>query len=395
MGQIAQIVFNTIPDGFFPAAPAGWGKPTADTTRILSGYFVRGGSTPAVFRFNTAFATNEMEVSIRLPPTLPVASLTLTSRAGGQFIDSSGNGYAMYYRLSGSNIVASVNLVVAYVPSTELFTNTFLQTGNLGKELRFRRNRTTGVMQVVLDTTQLGSDITSTVYDPTYGATSAIETGGGVHTITLTDLSVYLVNSFNGGSSIERGQQNVVYDTTFATITSITSNTAGVTVTGISDTAGDGNADISDFTEGGLYPVLPASVIYTFGDGTNTAQITKSLVIKSTESSVLTVGLVTANDTFFGYHMLAAGRSVADGCQMVWPTTAGFTLNANGSFTAAGPVTIPVWYRDVANGRVYEFVTTFTTEGGITIEDGLVALRPSAETLSASRLTALRLTALH
>lgn len=389
--QIAQIVFNTIPDQFFPAAPAGWVKPSTDSTRILSGYFARGSTTPAIFRYNTPFSTNEIEAAVRLPPSLPVASLTLVGRGGGAFLDTTGNGYAMFCRVSGSNFIISVNLIVAYIYTTELFTTTITTAANLGKTAQFQRNTTTGVMKVFVDAVQLGSNFTDNIYSPTYGAALATESGSGVHTITLTDLASYSIVSFNGANDIERGQQNVVFDTNgFTTITSITTNQSGLTVGGTVVGDGDGHTDISDFVEGGLYPALPVSVIYTFSDGTNTAQITKTLAKKSTDTLVSLLGAITINDEFFPYHMLNAGRSVADGCQMTHQTTAGFTLNADGSFTADAEVTMPIWYRDVDNGRMYEFNATFTPNGSIVIE-GLTAEGLTAVGVTARGLTAVGL----
>lgn len=361
--QLTEIIFNSIPDGFFPTFPPNWVKKTPDTTRILGGNFLRSGSTEAAVKYNIPFATSEIEVSM-----LALASGTSSSaEAGVQFLDASNNGYVLICVTSGSNFIVRVKTVNNWVYGTQLFTNTFVAAGNHDKPLRLRRNRATGQMNVWLDTVQLGSSFTDNTYDPTYGSVTSM--GGSVRSITLTDLSEYAVNSFNSSDDIERGQQDITYTTTgFSVISAITSDQSGVTFSGINDSTGDGTVDISDYVEGGLYPLLPATVINTFSDGLgNTAQITKTLAIKSTDSSVITSGMVTINDSWLGYLLDQAGRSVADGGQIIWPTSSGVTFGADGSINnpSGTEVTVNIWYRDPANGRMYNYDLTVTSTGEI------------------------------
>lgn len=356
--QLTEIIFSTMADGFFPTFPANWVKASPDTTRILGGYFTRSGTTAAAAKYTIPFATSEIEVSQLLLPS----GVNSSSESGVQFLDSSNNGYALLFITSGSNFIVRVKLIVNYVYSTELFTNTFVASGNHGKPIKLRRNRSTGVMSVWLDSAQLGTNFTNNTYDPTFGSVTSM--GGNVRSITLTDLAAYAVDSFNGANDIERGQQDVVFATTgLGAITSITTNRTGITFSGIDNTAK--TADASDYTEGGLAQVLPISFISTFSDGTNTAQITKTLTIKSTESSIVTANMITSSTDFIGKLISDAGYSVSDGGQIVWPTTTDFTINSDGSYSydGAGDLELSFWYITPDTGRSYGFNATFAENG--------------------------------
>lgn len=292
-----------------------------------------------------------------------------------------GQGVFLYNSISGIGVqLFSANTTTL---SLQVFTNGVMTTATSlhtitvaamsgAYSFGLRYTKSLSQIQITLNGVDVGVPYATTISN-VRGGCSAFSTNfnRGVSRLTVVHTPSYSVDTFNAGNDIERGQQNVDYTTSgFSSITTITSNISGVNVTGVNDTLGDGNADVSDYVEAGLYPLLPSSVIYTFGDGTNTATITKALIKKSTDTALLSLGLITVNDSFFGYHMLAAGRSVADGCQMVFPTTPGFTLNNDGSFNyipvgSETEVTVPIWYRDVADGRSYEFITTFTYDGTI------------------------------
>lgn len=354
--QLLEFYFNTLSDANPAPVPSGFALTTgAGNGRILSGFFQRSSGT-SIWRYSTPFLSNEMEASFRLADSLSGNS----SLAGITFVTASGNGYMCSYVVLGVQLTVAIYVVTASViAATPLATSTFSNTGLAGTWVEFYRNKATGVMNVyVNDVFRITA--TDVTYSP--DAAGPISAGATVRAIRLIDLADNYINSFNSTNDIIRGQENVAYLTTgFSDITAVTSDKPGLTVGNIvDDTTGDGTVSISDFVEGGLYPALPSTVVYTFSDGTLTSQVTKTLTKKSTETSVNTVGLITINDNFLGYHFLAAGRSIADGCQIFYPTTAGFVINADGSFSTPEILTLPIWYRDVTNGRMYEFNITFT-----------------------------------
>lgn len=237
-------------------------------------------------------------------------------------------------------------------------------------------NKADGTLQMGVDGVPQG-----TVYAA--GAIPNLRAGGytfsstitrGMTAINVEYTPTYSVTSFNGVNPIERGQINAVFATAgMTTIASITTNRPGLSAGGIvSDVAGNGHADISDFQDGAPFPALPTEAITTFTDTLgHSGQITKTYIKKATDTLLNVSGAITVNDEFFLYHMQADGRSIADGCQINHPTTPGFVMNADGSYTADETVTLEVWYRDIGNGNMYGYLSTFTKEGTIIIDGSL------------------------
>lgn len=209
------------------------------------------------------------------------------------------------------------------------------------------------------------------------------------------DTPYTVVNSFNGGNDIARGQQDVIYATTgFSTITSITTNQAGITVSGINDTAGDGNVDISDYSEGGEYPILPASVVFTFSGASLSNTITKTVTIKSGETSVLTSSVITNDNTYFGYWLNSFGRSTANGGQLVYSqgvNNAGepvaISVDATLKIIADEACSFNSWYRDPGNGRTYFYTTTINGGGEvIDVDSSLSSVKLKSTKFRSSKL---------
>lgn len=176
--------------------------------------------------------------------------------------------------------------------------------------------------------------------------------------------SLYVVDSFNASDDIKAGQTGVPYTTTgFTSVTSITTNQAGVTVGGIADSSGDGTANVSGFVEGGQYPILPASVTYTFSDGTNSAPITKTLTVPAGWEQVAFVNATPFNNRVFAWHLQQAGISIADGTRVISPITPGFSFLPNGDTDSDALRTVTAWVRDVSTGTMSQWNVTID-EGG-------------------------------
>lgn len=346
--------------------PIGFIRPAALTApQVFNGFFSRSTNATA-WIWNTPFASGLMDVGFHLPVD-PIGANA--GRGCAIMADpETGNGYAVSWHTAGLDVIIRSWLLTAWALSTQLSTATFTRSGFGNAFIAMSRNNTTGAMTIYRNATQLNS-YTDTTYAPNYGGVYVPNENGLVRSIVITDLASVVVDSFNGGDDVERGQTGVPYSTTgLSAVTSITTNTPGITVSNISDTEGAGTCDVSGFVEAGLCPVFPRSVIFNLTGPEGSANITKTLKILPTESSVITSGLITLNNTFMGFHIAANGRSVADGGQFVWPTTPLFTLNGDGtwSYGAVGTIEIPVKYTDPANGRGYLFTATFG-DGGIVL----------------------------
>jgi hypothetical protein len=211
--------------------------------------------------------------------------------------------------------------------------------------------------------------------------------------------SLYVVDSFNSSSDIKAGQTGIPYTTTgFTSITGITSNQAGVTVGSIADSSGDGTASVSGFADGVQYPSLPASVTYTFSDGTNTAPITKNLTLPDGWTQVSFVNATPFNDRVFAWHLQQDGISIADGTRAIYPIildgggNPAFEVLANGDTDSDALRTVKIWVRDVSTGLMSEWDVTLE-EGGEVVNasrvrnltaDIITAVSLSARSLSAS-----------
>lgn len=255
--------------------------------------------------------------------------------------------------------------------------------------LGMRYTKSTNTIQATLNGADYGSPYTAATVLNTRGGFCAFSYTftRGVTRFTATFSPVYEIVDINGASDIERGETGVTYSTLgFSSITTGSTDESGVTVGSISDTVGDGTFNVSGYVDGSPYPQLPASVLFTLGDGTNSASLAKTITILPSESSVVTSGMITTNSDFLGYHFAADGRSVADGGQIVWPTTAGLTIYDDGSYIllSGNPIDLDMWYRDPSNSHVYFY--SVTIGGGLT-SSGLTVSGLTSAGLTVSGLT--------
>lgn len=177
--------------------------------------------------------------------------------------------------------------------------------------------------------------------------------------------ATFAVDSINGGNDLRAGQSGFAYTTTgAASIASITTNQSGVTVSGISDVLGDGTANLSDRVDGGPYPSLPVSAVFTFTDNLgNTATFNKTITYKSTELKTVTAGLVLDDNTFLGSWIAAAGFSTADGNDIYYVPVNNLMIFPNGGVTADSPGMTTFFYRDSTTGNNHLFNLTFNQSG--------------------------------
>jgi len=159
-------------------------------------------------------------------------------------------------------------------------------------------------------------------------------------------------------------------------ISSITSNRAGATLSGITNTS----ATLSGWVNGGLYPELPSTVQFTFGDGTLTTNANSNISIQSGYTKVSVVSPELSDATYPAAAILAqAGRTIATGDRIYVSefTKAGggidalFTMNPDTWIScdpAGGTFTAWLWVSAGADaGKMYQYDVTVSGSGAITI----------------------------
>lgn len=207
------------------------------------------------------------------------------------------------------------------------------------------------------------------------------------------DLAV--INSINAGADIQSGQSAVSFLTAgfnSNTITNITTNSSGLTCSGIVNSGGGaGTFNLSDFVDGVAYPALPANVTYTFSDGTKTAQITEDLFLKTGWSQVTYASAVATNNRYFSWWLQQAGISIANGTLVYWPTTVGFSFTATGGTASDAERTVTAFVRDVATGLMSEWIVTINDAGDVVSATGLTSAGLTMSGLTMVGLTAVGL----
>jgi hypothetical protein len=205
--------------------------------------------------------------------------------------------------------------------------------------------------------------------------------------------SEYAITSIGGDDIVEIGESTNIVTTSYTNVTGLTTNTAGITVSSLGTTVANSTPfALADRVEGGLFPLLPASVVFTATDGANPSTRTASIIKKSAESIVTTSAMVTGDLTYLGGHLVAAGRSAADGGQISWvPGPENVSIGTDGGVSADNETIFNLWYRDPSNGRAYEFIVTVNEAGIVTVESGLTSAGLTSRGFTAAGLSAVGL----
>jgi len=176
----------------------------------------------------------------------------------------------------------------------------------------------------------------------------------------------------------------------FASVTGITTDLTGVTVGSISDTAGDGTAVVSGFTEGGLYPILPTAVSYTFTDGSNNAAKNGNISVPSGYTKlVIGTPLFSAN-TIPSAIFSATGRVIATSDIFLHTSYGDLAITDDGDWSATSDGSVDLWLRVAAGadaGKMYQYTVTITESGAVVVTGGL-----TSSGLTSSGLTRVGLT---
>lgn len=352
-----------------PAFPANYTLGGGAAKILASKFGSVASSVNAVILDDTVLTGNEISAEC-------VLGTVASSAQGVCLCTPTGTGYQALFNNSNVRIYTMTNFVLgAQVGSAIVFVAT------TGHKAQLKRNNTTGVMEVstapVADAFISRGSVTQANANTDWRAGCFVRDSAAIPSMTSRYTPAQTVDSFNSASDIQVGQQDVVYATTgFSAVTSITTNRTGVSFSGISDTTGDGNADISDRVTGNAFPNLPVSVTYTFVNGSDTATVTKNLVKKTTESVVTFNNMVLTDNTFLGAELVRLGLSTADGNRGWWvpgPKNVRFydddqiavaeeSRVSNGIIVADDPTTVTVWYWIAATGIVHQLNVTVAAD---------------------------------
>ena len=180
----------------------------------------------------------------------------------------------------------------------------------------------------------------------------------------------------------------------FSSITGITTNIAGVTVGSISDTAGDGTAVVSSFVEGGLYPILPTAVSYTFTDGSNNAAKNGNISVPAGYTKLVIGTPLFAANTIPNAIFSATGRVIATSDIFLHTSYGDLIITDDGDWNATDAGSFDLWLRVAAGadaGKMYNYTVTITESGAVVVTGGLTSSGLASSGLTASGLTSIGL----
>jgi len=174
-------------------------------------------------------------------------------------------------------------------------------------------------------------------------------------------------------------------------ITSITTDKAGVTVSGIT---ADTSATISPWVDGALYPMVPCDLSLTFDDGSASAVASTTLEADATFTDVEALNPITSNsNTIGGAIKLATGRIVSSGDVMYHTVPVGMSdlvvlPRTDFSTTNAGSFDLWLWVSGGADaGKMYYYRVTITDGGGVVVSGGLTSAGLTSSGFTSSGLT--------
>lgn len=176
--------------------------------------------------------------------------------------------------------------------------------------------------------------------------------------LVIEDVSAQTIVSVNGGAGITpnaavNGVLNGFTDTPNA------ATFGGKALTSFSYTAPNFSAVMPDYQEGVSYPTLGASSnVLVSSTGAQTATLAVPLNLKPDYSLVSLASAISDDDTYFSYWLNLNGVSISDGTKITWPTTTGFSFNADGGVTSTIARTITAWIQDVTDNFMYEYNVT-------------------------------------
>lgn len=175
--------------------------------------------------------------------------------------------------------------------------------------------------------------------------------------------------------------------TGFATLTAITTDQTGITVSGI--TGVDGSADVDDWQDGEICVDLPAAATYTFTDGTNSALIEGDVTIPSTYTRVVAASPALTVGYLAGDILAQTGRTFVSGDVFNHTSYDDFELNPDTGYTVTSEGVIDLWVRVAAGsdaGKMYYYSVSIVINSGGLTSAGLTSIGLTRAGLTSSGL---------
>lgn len=207
----------------------------------------------------------------------------------------------------------------------------------------------------------------------------------GVNPFTLTnaptydidELSAPLISAINGGNAIQIGQQNISLSlgnfTDVPTVTCTYNNgNSSIPISGVSGTSSAITFNLSDRSEGVNYPAVGTVLTFTCTNGIETAIITRALIAKTGETTIVFSDAVINDDTYLTYDFNDDGF-IAENGEFVFEPYGDIDIDVDGSVNVSTNGTLNGWFRPssgIGDGNVYfyTFILTAINSNQVTID---------------------------
>jgi hypothetical protein len=307
---------------------------------------VSSGNFARLLETTLCTGTSSCEVQFDLP-----ATAAYWTTAAITFLDSSLNGV-------GVNVRGDVIVVEKIVAGSGTTTLSTLSTATSGVfTLKVELNTSTGGAVVYKNAVSV---ITTTYTDFLSNLRAGVTTYRDnsiaviVNTlVTVTGGASATLDDINSGGSILVGSTgNTITTTGLGTLTTLTIGT--VSATSLSATGGDGTFTMPTFVDGGTYQLLGSKTV-TAGDGTLSANLTKTLAAPTNHSYVTLSGTLNTTNTGVLYNFSPAA---VVGDQIVFDNTKG-TVDAQGNYEGSFDGTQTMWHIKASDWvtRSYDVIT--------------------------------------
>lgn len=180
------------------------------------------------------------------------------------------------------------------------------------------------------------------------------------------DYNPYQVDSIT--DPVEAGGTITFTTSGFASLTAITTNQTGITVSGI--TGVDGTATVAGWANNAVYPDLPVDVTYTFTDGTNSDTIEGEVIKPAAYTRLPMASPVLTAGYLAGDVLAQTGRTHVSGDIMFHTTYGNFALAADTGYTVSSEGSIELWVRVAAGadaGKMFYYAVSITESGAVVV----------------------------
>jgi len=188
---------------------------------------------------------------------------------------------------------------------------------------------------------------------------------------------------------IEAGDSFNYTTSGFSSLTAITTDKSGVTVSGISGI--DGTATLIGWADAALYPALPSSAQFTFTDGTNNATKNSNISAPAGYTKVpVTAPELVVGSTIGKAILAATGRTIAAGDIQYHTTYSNLVVTGTTGYSVTGAGTFDYWLwvsSGADAGKMFYYAVTITEGGAVVVTGGL-----TSSGLTSSGLTRVGLT---